>query len=91
MSIQSWVQFFTIKKGEEKVKEKKSIIVFYDLLYALDSLSDEQAGTVLKALIEYEIYKLECQFNNARLNSIYEMGKYQLDRGREIFEERFGK
>ena len=73
------------------MKEKKSIILFYDFLYALDALEDSQAGTIMKALIEYELYDLECSFNNRRLNSIYESGKHQLDRGREIFHERFGK
>jgi hypothetical protein len=78
-------------KEGEKMKEKKSVILFYDLLYALDVLDDTQIGTIMRALIEYELYDLECSFKNRRLNSIYEMGKHQLDRGREIFHERYGK
>jgi hypothetical protein len=90
VSIQSWVQFFT--KRKEKMKEKKSVILFYDLLYAIDALDDYDAGSVIKAIIEYEVHGLDSEFtNNDRLNSILNMAKYQLDRGREIFEERFGK
>lgn len=73
------------------MKEKKSIILFYDLLYALDTLDDAQIGAIVRGLIEYEIYDLDGSFSNRRINSIYEMGKHQLDRGREIFHERFGK
>ena len=65
--------------------------MFYDLLYALKALPDADAGAVIKALVDYEIYDIDKGFIEGRLDSIYEMGRHQLDRGREIFEERFGK
>jgi hypothetical protein len=73
------------------MKEKKSVILFYDLLYAIDSLEECDAGAVMKAIIEYEVHGLDSEFTkNDRLNNILSMAKYQMDRGREIFEERFG-
>ena len=73
------------------MKEKKSVILFYDLLYAIDSLEECDAGSVVKAMIEYEVHGLDSEFtNNDRLNSILNMAKYQIDRGRELFNERFG-
>jgi hypothetical protein len=73
------------------MKEKKSVILFYDLLYAIDSLNEYDAGAVIKAIIEYEVHGLDSEFtNNDRLNNILNMAKYQMDRGRELFKERFG-
>lgn len=71
------------------MKEKRSVLLFYDLLYAINTLDFEDAGYVIKALIEYEMYNIESEVGDDRLDSIFEMGKKQLDRGREIFAERY--
>jgi hypothetical protein len=88
VSIQSWVQFFTQRRRMKK--EKRSIILFYDVLHMINALNDKQAGLVIKSLIDYEIEGYDYMFENSSLQYIFEVGKKQLDRGRELFIERYG-
>jgi hypothetical protein len=73
------------------MKEKRSIILFYDLLHMINTLNDRDAGGVIKSLIDYEIDGYDYTFEKSTLQYIFEVGKKQLDRGRELFVERYGK
>jgi hypothetical protein len=71
------------------MKEKRSVLLFYDLLHMINALNEEEAGLIIKALIEYEMDGVVSGWKKSSLAYIFEMGKKQLDRGREIFEERY--
>lgn len=64
--------------------------MFYDVLHMINALGDKQAGGVIKSLIDYEIDGHNYIFENSSLQYIFDVGKKQLDRGRELFEERYG-
>jgi hypothetical protein len=91
VSIQPWVQFFT-QKGK-RMKEKRSIIMFYDLLHLINSLEPFDAGMIIKSLIDYEIHNKEWNWDYSSDETkkyIYSMGKAQLDRGKQLFEQKYG-
>ncbi len=72
-------------------KEKRSVILFYDLLHMINSLSDKDAGLIIRSLIDYEIDGHDYTFEKSSLQFIFDVGKKQLDRGRELFDERYGE
>ena len=72
-------------------KEKRSVILFYDLLHMINSLSDKDAGSIIRSLIDYEIEGYDYTFEKSSLQFIFDVGKKQLDRGRELFDERYGE
>jgi hypothetical protein len=71
-------------------KEKRSIILFYDVLHMINALHEDEAGQVIKALIDYEINGVVSGWKKSSLAYIFGVGKEQLDRGRELFNERYG-
>jgi hypothetical protein len=72
------------------MKEKRSIIMFYDLLQLINSLEENDAGLIIKSLIDYELYGLIWEWSNPQLKYIYHIGKNQLDRGKQLFEQKYG-
>jgi len=72
-------------------KEKRSILLFYDLLHMINALNEEEAGQVIKALIEYEMQGIVGKWEKGSLEYIFGVGKNQLDRGRELFDSRYGE
>lgn len=81
---------FHRRKGKV-MKEKRSIILFYDLLHLINSLNVSDAGVVVQSLIDYELKGKLYDWTDSKLDYIYNIGINQLDRGREIFHERYGK
>jgi hypothetical protein len=71
-------------------KEKRSVILFYDVLHMINALNDKEAGAVIKSLIDYEIEGYDYAFATSSLQYIFDIGRKQLDRGRELFDERYG-
>lgn len=72
-------------------KEKRSILLFYDLLHMINALNENEAGLIIKALIDYEIEGIIGGWEKSSLAYIFEVGKKQLDRGRELFDNRYGE
>jgi hypothetical protein len=71
-------------------KEKRSIILFYDILHMINALPAEEAGQVIKALIDYEMETIVHGWKKSSLAYIFGVGRNQLDRGRQLFDERYG-
>ena len=67
--------------------------MFYDLLHLINSLEPFDAGMIIKSLIDYEINNKEWNWDRSSddtLRYIFAIGKSQLDRGRQLFEEKYG-
>lgn len=70
-------------------KEKRSVILFYDLLENLSLLSDKDAGVLIKAIIDYEIHDNVVEFENYKIQRIYHKALESLDIGQEYFDKRY--
>lgn len=74
-------------------KEKRSIILFYDLLELVYTLDEQQAGKLFKAIVNYEfdeVYDSSVFETDESAYIIYKMAISQLDYGKRNFVEKFG-
>jgi hypothetical protein len=72
------------------MKEKRSIIMFYDLLHLINSLNVSDAGILVQSLIDYELKGTLYDWTDSKLEYIYNIGINQLDRGKQLFEQKYG-
>ena len=64
--------------------------MFYDLLHLINSLNVSDAGILVQSLIDYELKGKLYDWTDNRLGYIYEIGISQLDRGKQLFEQKYG-
>ena len=64
--------------------------MFYDLLQLINTLEPSDAGLIIKSLIDYEMSGLSWDWTDANLKYIYDIGVTQLDRGKLLYEQKYG-
>lgn len=72
------------------MKEKRSVLFFYDLLELVTDLNNNDAGKICKALFEYEMYGIVKYYHIRKLQTIYDIGVRQIDQGRKFFNKKYG-
>ena len=68
--------------------------MFYDLLHMINTLEPHHAGLIIKSLIDYELKNEVWNWENStndNLKYIYSVGKSQLDRGKQLFQQKYGE
>lgn len=69
-------------------KEKSSFVVHYSKAnQVVDELTDEEAGALFKALINYEIHGEPHEFSDRCLRMIYKSMCFDLDENRKKYKE----
>ena len=65
---------------------KNSFILYYDLKEVFDYLTDEEAGQMIKAVMNYEVEGTEVCFDDRMLQSTFRRIADSLDRNKMKYE-----
>ena len=66
---------------------KNSFVLYYDLEYVFDFLSDEEAGRMIKAVLKYEIKGERTDFDDRMMSSTFQRIADSLDRNKKRYEQ----
>ena len=70
------------------MKEIKSIILYLDSLVAIEHLTDEQAGILIKAVLRYAKDGQQLETSDTALIALFSILCAQIDRDHRKYEER---
>lgn len=74
-----------------KDKEKNSFVMYLDYEQQFNLLNNEQAGQLIKSIIEYEKTELVPEFSDGMVQMAFSFIKCQLDRDREKWKNEIMK
>lgn len=79
---------FEIKKGGYMVKKKIQSIIFHlDNRFAINCLSDEKAGQLFKAIMQYGYDGSIPSFSEDAMQGLFAMYQVQIDHNKEVYAE----